>query len=120
MATTLSKAQIDHINLQYLPRLTVKNVDGYLERSARRSARVRATLRCHIDVPYGDTPGQKLDIFVAARKNAPVHVFIHGGYWRALDKHIYSHVAAPLVAAGATVVLPNYDLCPRVRITDIV
>ena len=120
MAKKLTKAQIDDINLQYLPRLTVNNVDGYLEKSAARSARARKKLVCRIDVPYGDTPGQMLDIFPAARKGAPVHVFIHGGYWRALDKHIYSHVAGPMVAAGATVVLPNYDLCPQVRITDIV
>jgi arylformamidase len=120
MAEKLTKAQINDINLQYLPRLTVKNADQYLRKSAERSARVRKKLVCRIDVPYGDTPGQMLDIFPAARKGAPVHVFIHGGYWRALDKDIYSHIAGPMVAAGATVVLPNYDLCPTVRITEIV
>lgn len=119
MAKTLSAEQIEHINLQYLPRLTVPNVEGYLEKSAERSARVRKKLACEIDVAYGDTPGQTLDIFPATAKGAPVHIFIHGGYWRSLDKHIYSHVAGPMVAAGAAVVLPNYDLCPDVRITDI-
>ena len=120
MAKKLTKAQIDDINLQYLPRLTVNNAEEYLQKSAARSARLRNKIACQIDVPYGDTPGQTLDIFAAARKGAPVHVFIHGGYWRALDKDIYSHIAGPMVAAGATVVLPNYDLCPKVRITDIV
>ena len=120
MAKKLTKAQIKDINFQYLPRLTVNNAEEYLQKSAARSARVRKKLACRIDVPYGDTPGQMLDIFPAARKGAPVHVFIHGGYWRALDKDIYSHLAGPMVAAGATVVLPNYDLCPKVRITDIV
>jgi arylformamidase len=119
MAKKLTKAQIDDINLQYLPRLTVSNAEEYLQKSAARSARVRKNLACRIDVPYGDTPGQTLDIFPAARKGAPVHLFIHGGYWRSLDKSIYSHIAGPMVAAGATVVLPNYDLCPSVRITDI-
>ena len=120
MAKKLTKAQIKDINFQYLPRLTVNNAEEYLQKSAARSARLRKKIACQIDVPYGDTPGQTLDIFPAARKGAPVHVFIHGGYWRALDKDIYSHIAAPMVAAGATVVLPNYDLCPKVRITDIV
>ena len=120
MAKKLSKRDIDHINLQYLPRLTVPNADEYLEKSAKRSARTRKKLSCDIDVAYGDTPGQTLDIFPAAKKGAPVHIFIHGGYWRALDKDVYSHVAGPMVAAGATVVLVNYDLCPSVRITDIV
>ena len=120
MAKKLTKAQIKDINFQYLPRLTVTNVEEYLQKSAARSTRLRKNLSCQIDVPYGDTPGQMLDIFPAARKGAPVHVFIHGGYWRSLDKSIYSHIAGPMVAAGATVVLPNYDLCPQVRITDIV
>ena len=119
MAKTPNKQEIETINLQYLPRLTVPNVEGYLEKSAERSARVRKKLGGEIDVAYGDTAGQTLDVFPAAKKGAPVHIFIHGGYWRSLDKHYYSHVAGPMVAAGATVVVPNYDLCPDVRITDI-
>ena len=101
MAKGLSKHEIDEINLQYLPRLTVPNVEEYLNKSAERSARIRKKLTCEIDLAYGDTPGQKLDVFPAAGKGAPVHIFIHGGYWRSLDKHFYSHVAGPMVAAGA-------------------
>ncbi len=120
MAKTLSKQDIDHINMQYLPRLIVANVEGYLQKSADRSARVRKKLTCKRNIAYGDTPGQTLDVFPAATKGAPVNIFIHGGYWRALDKDVYSHIAGPMVAAGATVVMVNYDLCPAVRITDIV
>ncbi len=47
-------------------------------------------------------------------------VYIHGGYWRALDKRDQSFVAPPFVAAGAMVVLPNYALCPAVTIEHIV
>ena len=119
MDTHLTEQQIHEINMQYLPRLTVKNAEEYIAKSAARSAEARERMKGHIDVPYGDTEGQKLDIFPAAKPGAPVHVFIHGGYWRSLDKHIYSHVAEPMVAAGATVVVINYDLCPKVRITDI-
>ena len=120
MAQELDQKDIDHLNMQYLPRLTVPDADAYLERSAERSEAVRNELDCEVDVAYGDTPGQTLDLFPARAKNEPIHVFIHGGYWRALDKHFYSHVAGPMVAAGAAVVLVNYDLCPAVRITDIV
>jgi arylformamidase len=119
MPKSLSKQDVDHINLQYLPRLTVPNVEDYFEASAKRSARVRKKIDCKLDIAYGDTPGQKLDVFPANKKGAPVHIFIHGGYWRALDKHFYSHVAGPMVAAGAAVVIVNYDLCPAVRISDI-
>jgi arylformamidase len=108
------------LDRQYIARVRVPDFKDYLAASARRSARVRRRLGGKLDVSYGDTPKQTLDVFPAARPGAPVHVFIHGGYWFELDKAIYSHVAAPLVAAGATVVLPNYELCPDVRITDIV
>lgn len=122
MSLNPTNAQVKDLNYQYLPRLTVDNTDEYLLNSAERSARVRNKLDCLIDLPYGNSSGQILDIFPGSTKNAPVHVFIHGGYWRAvgIDKSVYSHIAGPLVAAGATAVLLDYDLCPQVRITDIV
>lgn len=116
----MSKAELDVLNLEYLPRLTIANVDEYLENAAARSAAVRERLECHIDVSYGDTPGQTIDVFPAPLSGAPVFFFIHGGYWRSLDKHYYSELAGPMVAAGATAMLLNYDLCPAVTITDIV
>lgn len=122
MADNPTKAQIRDLNLQYVVRLTVKDADDYIARAGRRSARARKKLECHLDIPYGDTPMQALDVFPAKRKGAPVHIFIHGGYWRSRDitKSTYSEIAAPMVAAGATVVLPNYDLCPDVSVTEIV
>jgi arylformamidase len=47
-------------------------------------------------------------------------MFIHGGYWRALQPSAFSQVAAGLNAHGVTVVLAGYDLCPQVGIGDIV
>ena len=47
-------------------------------------------------------------------------VYLHGGYWRALDKRDQSFVAPPFVEAGAMVVLPDYALCPSVTIEHIV
>jgi arylformamidase len=122
MTSRYSSAQTRDLNYQYLPQLTVANYSEYLSDSARRSARIRNKLQCELDICYGDTDGQKLDIFPGRSTASPVHVFIHGGYWRAplITKRVYSHVAGPLVAAGATVVLLDYDLCPQVRITDIV
>lgn len=122
MKVKLTKAQVRDLNYQYLPILTVQNVDKYLSNSAKRSTQIRRKLDCQLDLPYGRTPGQALDIFPGSQNNAPVHVFIHGGYWRAahINKSVYSHIAGPLVTAGATVVLLDYDLCPQVRISDIV
>ena len=93
MTRPYTPAQIEDMNLQYSPRLTVPDAEDYLQKSAEMSARARDRLNGQIDIIYGDSAGQKLDIFPAANKHAPVHVFIHGGYWRALDKDYYSHVA---------------------------
>ena len=111
----------DYLNQQYLPRLTVPNSEELLQASAERSAKVRTHLDGVLGLAYGESSRQKLDIFPSAQDRGPVFIFIHGGYWRApnVTRSMYSHVAAPLVAAGATVILPDYDLCPTVRISDI-
>ena len=72
----------------------------------------RQQRRCVLDVAYGDGPNETLDIFPANRPDAPVVVFIHGGYWRSLDKADHSFVAPPLLDMGACVVVVNYALCP--------
>ena len=113
MSTTYTREQIADMNAQYSPRLSVPNVEEYLEATAASSAKVRSALNGELDIAYGDSDGQKLDVFPAAKTNARVHVFIHGGYWRALDKSVYSNVAGPLIEAGTTAVLVNYDLCPQ-------
>ena len=85
------------------------------------SAKVRATHRCFQDVVYGRGLNETLDIFPSdqATDKAPVVVFIHGGYWRSLDKADHSFVAPAFTAQGAHVVVPNYALCPAVTVSDI-
>lgn len=76
------------------------------------SQRVRAELPCALDLRYGEGPNETLDVFPAVQPNAPVVVFIHGGYWRSLDKADHSFVVPALRALGACVVVVNYALCP--------
>ena len=76
------------------------------------STTARAQLKSSLDVPYGGGLGETLDIFPAKDANAPVVVFIHGGYWRSLDKSDHSFVAPALRDMGACVVVVNYALCP--------
>ena len=86
------------------------------------SARARAEHRCFQDVTYGTGLNETLDIFPAAQVGeggAPVLVFIHGGYWRALDKADHSFIAPAFTAQGAHVVVPNYALCPAVSVSHI-
>lgn len=80
----------------------------------------RSTLRKSLDNSYGNSVGERIDIFPAAHPHAPVFVFIHGGYFKALDKKQYSYIARPFVNAGCTVALINYDLAPAVSVKKIV
>ncbi len=113
----LSAAEIE---AELNPRVAVPDAERYLAEYAARSRAVRERLAGTLDIAYGDAPSQTLDVFPAAGAAPPIHVFLHGGYWRALDKSDHSFLAAPLVAAGATAVLLNYSLCPAVTLDDIV
>ena len=88
-------------------------------RWAQESAQTRAQGPCELDIAYGSQPGEKLDVFPAASEHAPVLVFVHGGYWRALDKSDHSFVAPAFTRDGACVVIPNYTLAPAVTIPQI-
>lgn len=108
---------------QYNNRALVPEHAVHLNRWATDSAQVRQTLPCQLDVAYGPGPSETLDVFPAPRKRgqpaAPVLVFIHGGYWRSLDKSDHSFLAPAFVKKGACVVVPNYALCPAVTIPEI-
>jgi arylformamidase len=102
----------------YNNRALVPDHMDYLQRWARDSAQVRANAPCVLDVAYGTAAGETLDIFPAAGASGataapvPVLMFIHGGYWRSLDKSDHSFIAPPFTRAGFCVVIVNYALCP--------
>lgn len=75
-----------------------------------------------LGLSYGDTPRQIIDLFLpqAGNNNAPLALFIHGGYWRAFDPSSSSHVARGLNGRGIAVAVVGYDLCPIVTIGDII
>jgi len=85
-----------------------------------RSEAFRAAAGGGLDIAYGPSEAETLDLFPAGRPRAPLHMFIHGGYWQALDKSDSSFVAEALVDAGVTVAVVNYGLCPTVALDDIV
>ena len=84
------------------------------------SARVRAALACTLDVRYGAAPDMTADLFPAPAGGAPIQVFIHGGYWRAMDKASHSFPAEGFVAAGGAAVSLNYTLAPAATLDTIV
>jgi arylformamidase len=108
------------LDRMYNNRALVPDYAAHLERWDRDSALARQSQRCELDLPYGSGPGETLDVFPAPKPGAPVLFFIHGGYWRALDKRDASFVAPAFTATGACVVIPNYALCPAVTVPQIV
>lgn len=104
---------------QYNNRARVPEHVQILEKWTQASRLSRDSMSRRIDVAYGTGPAEKLDVFPTTAANAPVLVFIHGGWWGTLDKRDQSFVAPAFVNAGAMVVVPNYDLCPKVGIGDI-
>jgi arylformamidase len=103
-------------NAAKLPAETLK---AHRARWVEQSARVRETIPCVLDVPYGGAAGERLDIF--GRREAelkPVQVYIHGGYWISNDKKDCSYVALGFGGAGFLTVVINYDLIPSVAMAE--
>jgi arylformamidase len=107
------------LDRMYNNRELVPEHPEHLRRWAAASSDAMRTLTRELDVRYGGGPNEHLDIFPAAQADAPVLFFIHGGYWRALDKRDHSFVAPAFTREGVCVVIPNYALCPAVTIPQI-
>ncbi len=104
---------------QYNNRALVLDHADRLARWAAASKLAREQSGPRLDLRYGDGAGETLDVFPPPAPGAPVLVFLHGGYWRALDKSDHSFVAPSFTADGAMVVVPNYALCPAVSVEHI-
>jgi arylformamidase len=104
----------------YNNRAAVPDHPQWFARWAQLSAEAKARYQPTLDLRYGPNPKETLDLFVPAGKPRGTFMFIHGGYWRALDKSDHAFVAGPLLQQGIAVANVNYDLCPDVSIATIV
>ncbi len=105
---------------EYNNRALVPEHPQFFARWAELSARARATMICYLDRRYGEMPGEAMDIFPARKGDGSCMMFIHGGYWRSLDKADFSFLAPAWVDAGVSLAVVNYDLCPKVTVEQIV
>jgi arylformamidase len=113
------------LETEYSPRVTVTDHAEIFARWAREAENYRADMlksgKAELGLSYGDTPRQFIDLFLpAAGETAPLVMFIHGGYWRAMDPSFHSHMARGLNERGFAVAVVGYDLCPIVTIADII
>jgi arylformamidase len=108
---------------EYNNRARVPGHPAVIEGWARDSAAFRAAWRPHAELglPYGPGEREGLDLFLPGPgTDWPAALFMHGGYWQALDRSFVSHVARGMLARGVAVAVPSYDLCPRVTLGTIV
>lgn len=92
------------------------------ERWSEASTAYRAAANVEPDIPYGPAERNRFDLFRPSSQgeSAPLVVFIHGGYWKSLDRKMFSFMARAFNDAGFTAALPSYTLCPDGTIMDIV
>ncbi|MGH6949918.1 MAG: alpha/beta hydrolase [Vitreimonas sp.] len=102
---------------EYNNRARVPEHPGIIESWARDSAAYRETRPPRV-IRYGEGERHTIDLFEAGPGAALM--FIHGGYWQALDKSFFSHMAIGPNALGVSVAVPSYDLCPDVAVGDII
>lgn len=81
--------------------------------------KLAAVGRAELDLPYGDRPRNRLDLFLPEGRPKGLVVFVHGGFWLRLDRSFWSHLAGGPIDHGYAVAIPSYTLCPDVRVSDI-
>jgi arylformamidase len=110
----------EFVEKQYNNRALVPAHAEYFARWEKDSNFVRETLPGHLDIAYGPHARNRVDLFSAGKSARGTLIFIHGGYWRSLDKNMFTWLAAAWVAAGVNIAMLNYRLAPEVRIDHIV
>ncbi len=117
-------ADDDAVEAHFNPRVAVPEALDLIGDMASRSADAREIMNGRLDLRCGSDPLQTFDLFPAQGKALgdppPAQIFIHGGYWRALDKSDHSLCGRHIVTEGIAHISVNYDLCPNVSLDRIV
>src|SRR5580700_1951886 len=113
----MDRAQLD---AAYNNTAAVPQRDALVADWAQRSDRVREQCPGHLDLRYGDSPRERLDLFLAADPQAPTLAFIHGGYWQMNNKEDFAFFAEALLPLGINLAVIEYTLAPAARLDRIV
>ena len=108
------------LEAQYNNRLAVPGFADYLADWSKRSENYREKSKGYFDLSYGESEREVLDIFPTTESSAPIHIFLHGGYWQALSKDSFSFIAEHINQQGECAIIVNYDLCPSVTVAEII
>ncbi len=108
------------LNIQYNVVASIADLPQLFQSFRTHSAEFRQGKESGLDQPYGPSLAEVCDVFPANKPGAPIHIFLHGGYWYQFGKDEFSFMAEGLLAGGATVIIANYALCPQVSMSEIV
>jgi acetyl esterase/lipase len=103
----------------YANRAYVPEAEALLARLPVDAAAFRESTPCTLGIAYGAHEREAFDVFLPEGEPKGCMIFVHGGYWIALHRSDWSHLAAGALAKGWAVAMPSYRLCPDVRIADI-
>jgi len=111
------------LDAQYNLRARVPDFAACVARWAAASAAARRRWPCRGDLAYGPSPAERLDLFLPPQPAAaplPVHLFLHGGFWQAMDRTHFAYLADLLLPAGIACAVAGYALAPAVPMAEIV
>jgi len=106
----------------YDNRAAVPDQEAIFEKWIAKAAQFRQEMtdQSELDISYGRDERERFDLFHPKNQSDGTLIFVHGGYWRSLDKSNFSHIAKSALAHNLTVAMPSYPLVPSVRICDVV
>jgi arylformamidase len=120
VSTPPDKTDAAALDREYNPRIQVPEFASYYSRWKETALDARQAMDVRLNLRYGLLPAERLDFFPAPGSANPLLVFLHGGYWRTLDKNDFSWIAPPYVSAGVSVAVVNYGLVPSTPLLLIV
>jgi arylformamidase len=100
--------------------LAVADSPAWLAKWRARSDVIREQPGAKLDIAYGPKPKERLDYFSCGRDDAPLFVFLHGGYWQRNDKEMFAFVTEGPRAREIDCAIVGYTLAPEASLTEIV
>ena len=99
----------------------IAGAESYPPKWANAAQNFRASLgdRARLGLDYGGAARQKFDLFLPKDTPKGLMIYVHGGYWLAFGREIWSHLAAGAVARGWACAMPSYTMAPDARISEI-
>jgi arylformamidase len=110
------------LDAQYDNQRHVAGARAIIDSYGTVSARARAAFATRLDMPYGPSPRERLDVLLSegADRQRPINIFVHGGAWRLLSKTENAFPALGLCPAGAIVVVAGFNLATEVPLARMV